>query len=57
MKGKALRKHSLPLTPPSMSRNPFSNANKIHVHTMIPEDQKNINMVFIEALKTINQTP
>jgi len=24
-----------------MSRTPFSNVNNIHVHSMIPEDQKN----------------
>jgi len=33
-----------PLTPlaPRMSGTPFSNVNNIHVHSMIPEDQKNI---------------
>jgi len=25
-----------------MSRTPFSNVNNIHVHSMIPEDQKNM---------------
>jgi len=28
--------------PQRMSRTPFSNANNIHVHSMIPEDQKNM---------------
>ena len=33
-----------PLTPPSawMNGTPFSNVNNIHVHFMIPEDQKNM---------------
>ena len=28
--------------PYRMSRTPFSNVNNIHVHSMIPEDQKNM---------------
>jgi len=49
MKGKALRKHSLHektaasvLLKLFISGNEFSNVNNIHVHSMIPEDQKNM---------------
>ena len=35
-----------------MSRTPFSNVNNIHVHSMIPEDQKNVYYVYIVIVYT-----
>ena len=33
-----------------MSGTPFSNVNNIHVHSMIPEDQKNITIIWINKI-------
>ena len=41
--------------PQRMSGTPFSNVNNIHVHSMIPEDQKNMTSISTMSLHHIKQ--